>query len=182
MPSLFKRKPQRLMNEEEVLKMLGISDFRHLSKKTAIEFISSIPQMDPEVAKKALEQFPELANMALGLAKDYKESLKDAMEANNKSSEDSLKAINVIIDVLSEQLKKEDLTPEERMHTMNCLTSLASEMRGIHKDNQNFLLKGLAVFAGVAAAVAAGAVAVLGANGRIEAPSLSDEEDGEEEF
>lgn len=176
MQNPIKRKRSRLMSEEEVLKKLGIPDFRHLSKKTAIEFISSIPQMDPEVAKKALEQFPELANMALGLAKEYKEGLQAAIDANDKSSQASLPAINAIIEVLSEQLKKEDLTPEERMHTMDCLTKLAGEMRGIHKDNQNFLLKGLAVFAGVVATVAVGAVAVLGANGRIEAPDFIDSE------
>ena len=72
MSKLAKRKPARLMSEKEVLQKLGIPDFRHLSKKTAVQFISSIPQMDPEVAKKALDQFPELANMALGIAKEYK--------------------------------------------------------------------------------------------------------------
>ena len=51
MSKLAKRKPARLMSEKEVLQKLGIPDFRHLSKKTAVQFISSIPQMDPEVAK-----------------------------------------------------------------------------------------------------------------------------------
>ena len=47
-------------SEEAVLKILDIPDFRHLTKDKAIEFVSMIPQMDPEVAIKALEQFPQL--------------------------------------------------------------------------------------------------------------------------
>ena len=47
-------KPKRLLSEEDVKHMLGIENFRQLDKKTTIEFISSISQMDPEVAVKAL--------------------------------------------------------------------------------------------------------------------------------
>lgn len=174
MPKLTKRKPARLMNEEEVLKKLGIPDFRHLSKNTAIEFIGSIPQMDPEVAKKALEQFPELANMALGLAKEYKEGLEKAFEENGKSSDASLAVINAIIEVLTEELKKEECTAEERLHIIDKLTDLAKLTTEVHKDNQNFILKGLAIFAGVVGTVAIGAIAVLGANGKVEIPELDE--------
>lgn len=53
---------KRPMNEEKVLKKLGIKNFRHLSKDKVVEFISMIPDMDPEVAKAAINQFPEFAN------------------------------------------------------------------------------------------------------------------------
>ena len=179
MSKLAKRKPARLMSEKEVLQKLGIPDFRHLSKKTAVQFISSIPQMDPEVAKKALDQFPELANMALGIAKEYKEGLQSSFESNDKTTEASLTIINGIIEVLTEQLNKEGLTSEEKLLIVDCLTKLAGEIRGINKDNQNFLLKGLGIFAGVVASVVVGTVAVLGANGRVELPDMPDGENGE---
>ena len=50
---------KRPMNEQKVLNKLGIEDFRHLSKEKVVEFISMIPNMEPEVAKAAIAQFPE---------------------------------------------------------------------------------------------------------------------------
>lgn len=46
------------LSEKKVLKKLGIEDFRHMTKDKIVQFASMLPQMDPEVAKKALEQFP----------------------------------------------------------------------------------------------------------------------------
>lgn len=51
----------KTLTEKQVLKKLGIPDFRHLSKEKMIKLATMLPHMDPEVAKKALEQFPELA-------------------------------------------------------------------------------------------------------------------------
>ena len=48
-----------LMSENDVKSMLGISDFRSISKDQIIQFVSSIPDMDKEVAIKCIEQFPE---------------------------------------------------------------------------------------------------------------------------
>ena len=174
MPNLLKHKPTRLMSEEEVLKRLDIPDFRHLSKAKAIEFISAIPQMDKDVAIKALEQFPELANTALGIAKETKDSLLAAFDANDKSSQVTLACINTVIEVLSQELEKEELSSEEKLHIVDCLTKLAEDSRKLYKDNQNFILKGLVAFASVAATVVLGTVVALGANGKVELPDLGD--------
>ena len=64
---------RRSYTEKQVLKKLGISDFRHLSKDKVIKFASMVPNMQPEVAKKALEQFPNFASTSLDLMRDYKE-------------------------------------------------------------------------------------------------------------
>ena len=47
----------RPYTEIQVLKKLDIPDFRHLTKDKVIAFATMIPGMEPEVAKKALEQF-----------------------------------------------------------------------------------------------------------------------------
>ena len=52
------------MSEKKVLKKLGIPDFRHMTKDKVVKFVSLLPNMDPEVAKKALEQFPAFADLA----------------------------------------------------------------------------------------------------------------------
>ena len=52
----------RPLTEQQVLKKLKIEDFRHLTKDKVIAMASMLDKMDPEVAKKALEQFPDFAN------------------------------------------------------------------------------------------------------------------------
>lgn len=56
---------KRTLSEKKVLKKLGIPDFRHMTKDKVVEFASMLSRMDPEVAKKALEQFPEYAKNVL---------------------------------------------------------------------------------------------------------------------
>lgn len=174
-------KTTHLMSEKEVLKRLGIPDFRHLSKDTIVKFISAIPQMDPEVAKKALDQFPQLAEMSLGLARDCRETLLKAFDANSESSKASLAAIDAVIEILSEELKEGELDTEAKAHVMDCLVQLASLARDIHKDNQNFILKGLVIFAGVVVSIAGIAVTALGANGTIDLPDFDSDNDFDED-
>lgn len=182
MPDILKKKPARLMSEQEVLKRLGIPDFRHLSKSTAIEFISSIPQMDKDVALKALDQFPELASVALGFAEKEKEALLGAFKANDESNKATLAVINAIIEVLAKQLEKDELSSEEKMQIVDSLIKLAEESRKIHKDNQNLILKCLAIVTAAVGAVFLGAAAVLGANGRAQLPDPSDSSSEEDPY
>ena len=55
----------KMLSEAQVLKKLNIPDFRHLSKDNVMSFVSMIDKMDPEVAKKALEQFPDFAKVSI---------------------------------------------------------------------------------------------------------------------
>lgn len=63
----------RTLSEQKVLKKLGIPDFRHMSKDKIVAFTTMLPKMDSEVAKKALEQFPEFAKTATEIVSYYKE-------------------------------------------------------------------------------------------------------------
>lgn len=71
-----------MMSEEKVLKKLDIADFRHLTKDKVIKMASMLDKMDPEVAKKALEQFPEFANTTKEMLTEYKVSLDKGLESN----------------------------------------------------------------------------------------------------
>ena len=50
-----------------------------------VEFASMLSRMDPEVAKKALEQFPEYAKSVLEIVGIYKEELDEMVASNNQS-------------------------------------------------------------------------------------------------
>jgi hypothetical protein len=176
---LFQQKPpQRIMSEEDVKRLLGIKDFRHLSKKQVISFISSIPQMDPEVAKKVIDQFPQMADMAVDLAKEYRAALDSAMKANDASAKDAAATIDKVIDALSDQLNKDDLTAEERVQIVNAIGQVTGYKLELHKANQEFLLQGLKSFGiFMVSIVAIGVSVTLGGKESISLPSMGNDED-----
>ena len=65
----------RTLTEQKVLKNLGIPDFRHMTREKVTGFVSMLPRMDPEVAKKALEQFPDFTKTAQTITASLKEGL-----------------------------------------------------------------------------------------------------------
>ncbi len=174
MPTPLKRR----YSEDAVLKILDIPDFRHLTKDKAIEFVSMIPQMDPQVATKALEQFPQLKDAALGMAKDYKEAMVKAIDADNEDAKPLYATINAIIDSLQKELDKEEITTQERHFIIEQMKELAQLQRQAHKDNQNFKLKIMGIGGGVVAVLGMALVAVLGGSGRINLPDIEDVIDG----
>lgn len=130
-----------MMDEKSVLKKLGIQDFRHLTKKKAVKLVNMLGQVDPEVAKKALEQYPELTKTALEMANGYKETLEKMLDKNELSSKAALDAVNTIIDVLSKELGRDELGDEERRYLVDQLVSMAHLAREIDQDNKDFFIK-----------------------------------------
>ena len=63
-------------------------------------FASMLQNMEPEVAKKALEQFPEFANMALEVLKDYKSVMEKTLDANSESSKQCFDIYNEVVTAL----------------------------------------------------------------------------------
>lgn len=167
-----KNEPIRLLSEDEVKKQLGIEDFRHVTKNQVVQLVSSLSKMDPEVAKKVIEQVPEIGKTALGMAKELKESYESSLKANDESSKDVLKQINSIIDILTEQLKNDGVTPEERIHIYDCLNNLADKSVEVHRMNQDLIRDGLKIVAGFAGFALLGIGAILGTNGKFELPDI----------
>ena len=93
-----------MMSEAKVLKKLDIADFRHLTKDKVIKMASMLDKMDPEVAKKALEQFPEFANTTKEMLTEYKESLDKGLEPNNESVKAVYDTYNAVITSLQKEL------------------------------------------------------------------------------
>lgn len=61
------------LTERQVLDQLGIPDFRHLSKDKIMTFFSMLPNMNPDVAQKAIEQFPVYADVVKEVVGDFME-------------------------------------------------------------------------------------------------------------
>ena len=108
-----------MMSEAKVLKKLDIVDFRHLTKDKVIKMASMLDKMDPEVAKKALEQFPEFANTTKEMLTEYKVSLDKGLESNNESVKAVYDTYNAIITSLQKKLENENLICNDLLSSTN---------------------------------------------------------------
>ena len=150
------------LNEKKVLKKLGIEDFRHMTKDKIVQFASMLPKMDPEVAKKALEQFPEFKDMAIEVVKNLRENMAQAMESESHSQDVFTDACNKVIDSLERQLGREDITPEEEQHIRDDMIKVVEMMYDKDTEHKAFLLKVIKYTCASAAVIALAASSLLG--------------------
>ena len=162
------------LTEQKVLKKLDIPDFRHLTKAKVIDLASMLDRMDPEVAKKALEQFPDFANTTKEILVEYKDTLDKGMVANQESVKAYYDVCNSIIESLKKQLENEELSFEERRFIIEQMKEVSDKMGIKDTENKRFILAQWGL--GLAAAFSAVALlaSALGGNTRIE--DNSDEE------
>ena len=146
-----------MMSEEKVLKKLDIVDFRHLTKDKVIKMASMLDKMDPEVAKKELEQFPEFANTTKEMLTEYKESLDEGLESNNKSVMAVYDTYNAVITSLQKELEKENLTFEQKKYIIEQMKDVAEKVDKKDTENKRFI----AGMATLAAIVVSSTVVVL---------------------
>ena len=161
------------MSEAKVLKKLDIADFRHLTKDKVIKMASMLDKMDPEVAKKALEQFPEFANTTKEMLSEYKESLDKGLESNNESVKAVYDTYNAIIASLQKELENENLTFEQKKYIIEQMKDVAEKVDKKDTENKRFI----ASMATLATIVVGGTVAVLasvlGGNTQIETDDIN---------
>lgn len=167
----------RLLSEEKVLKKLGIPDFRHMTKDGIIKFASMLPKMDPEVAKKALEQFPEFAKSTAEIVAYYKEAVTKAFEENTTSLMSFYAMCDNICDTLKKELEDNELTFEEKSIIIDKMIELAKMKAAKDTENKKFILEMVGkITLGVIGAVGVVA-AVLGLQTDATASSYDDDDD-----
>ena len=170
----------KLLSEQAVKKKLGIDDFRHLTKDKIISLASMIHRMDPEVAKKALEQFPKFSETTSDILKDYRTTLDKGLESNAESVKVYYDSCNTIIQALERELENEELTFDERKYILEQMRYVA-EMIG-EKDSEN--KRFIATMAALGGLVVTVATAYLGATlgGKIRINSDDDDNSDEETY
>lgn len=138
MPKILKTPVQRSLTEEEVLKRLDIPDWRHMTKDKIMSFTSSLPYMDPEVAKEALKKFPEYAGMCTDVLSNINKSMNDVLDHADKSTKQIIEVCSSQIEVLQSELKKEDLSVEDKLTINDNIVMLIEKMSELknHDDEQ----------------------------------------------
>lgn len=163
------------LTEKQVLKRLDIPDFRHMSKAKVMQFVSMLPYMNPEVAKKALEQFPEFAERATEITAQYKDIIEAGFKSNDSSMQAYYSTCNAIIETLQAELDKENISSEDKQFIISQMIELAKMMGEKDTENKKFI-RNLAMGFGVTAlGVLALAASILGSNTRVAQEDNEDE-------
>ena len=129
----------KTLTERKVLKKLDIPDFRHMTKDKVVGFVSMLPRMDPEVAKKALEQFPEFAKTALAITEGMKAELEKMVDSNAANMQEVNGAYLLILNSLKVELSQEGLSEAVRADIIDRMLTVAQMMSLKDTENKEFL-------------------------------------------
>lgn len=129
---------ERTLPEQKVLKQLDITDFRHMTKDKVVAFASILPRMEPEIAEKALEQFPQYAQMTTEIVKTYKGIIDEMLAANKADVQNFYDACNIILTSLQRQLDKEGLSDEAREAINEKMITVARMIGNKISENKQF--------------------------------------------
>lgn len=154
----------RPYTEVQVLKKLDIPDFRHLSKDKVIAFASMIPKMDPEVAKKALEQFPNFASTTLDVMKEYRGVIENVLQDDKESTQVCYDMYDRVMTSLEKILHEENLTFDEKIYILDQMKLVADAVSQKDYEKANNRLKILGIAGGVAASIVAVLGSIIGSN------------------
>ena len=152
------------MDEKKALKAIKVKDFAELAPENVGKFVSVFAEMDPEVAKKALEQIPDLAHAAREMVAQYGDMVSKGLDANKESVKPFYEACQQILDSLDRELQKGDLTQEDRDRIIEHMMTVAKMMG--EKDQQNKQFIADMVKAGGKVVLAAGFVLVALVGGK----------------
>lgn len=154
----------RPYTEVQVLKKLDIPDFRHLSKDKVIAFASMIPKMDPEVAKKALEQFPNFASTTLDVMKEYRGVIENVLQDDKESTQVCYDMYDRVMTSLEKILHEENLTFDEKIYILDQMKLVADAVSQKDYEKASNRLKILGIAGGVAASIVAVLGSIIGSN------------------
>ena len=152
----------KLVNEEEVKNALKIDSFRNLSKSKIMEFVSLIPNMDKEVAIKIIEQYPTFAAMSEVMVEQLSKMCDAALQKNEDSQKMTIQAYQKIIDELSLQLQRGELSKEEKEELIRRMIELADRISDKDTENKAFIDKMVKYKAAFAVGVVLLGAAILG--------------------
>lgn len=118
----------RTLTEQQLLNQLDIPDWRHMSKDKLIAFANNMQNLDPEVAKAAIAQFPKFSEMGVGIVDTLKASL-DNVIANDKEADTKAYEINYsILNNLDKRLQKRFLFPSERKQIIDAMVQVSDNI------------------------------------------------------
>lgn len=146
---------ENLLTEQEVKEKLGITDFRHLSKSQVISFVSSIPNMQKDVAIACINQFSNFKEYSIIIVKHYYDLCNKALESDSNAS---IEAYKSIVDSMNMLLKSGDTSEETKQLIIHQIVVIAEKLENREDKQRLFKTKVLQT----AGALGAFAITVAG--------------------
>ena len=163
---------KNIITEDAAKEMLGIENFRELSKDKFMSFVSMLPDMDPEVAKEVIAQVPGYLTMVKEQTASYKEVIEKGLAQNEKNMESYYQGCNTILASYQKLLERDDLTFEEIKYISEKMLEVEERMASANTEDKHYHLKVFTVVGTVLLGLGLGAVALLGGNTNIKLPKL----------
>lgn len=158
------------LSEKDVLKKLDIQDFRDITKDKVMGFVSILPNMDTEVAKKAIEQFPEFIKFSTEAFKNYRGVLEKTLNANEESSKACFDMYEKVLSILEKCSLKEDISFEEKKYYFDKMFEIIQMVEKKDSENKAFYQKLLNAGATVLVAIVGIGAAAIGVKSDINLP------------
>lgn len=145
----------KLMTKQEVLKKMGAKDFRHVGVEQIMTFVSSIPDMDKEVAMECIKQFPYFKDCAEKITSNYNNLCSEFLH-DNELPKLEIMAHQKVMDMYHERIQTtgENMSHDEYIEIMQLITDEADKITETvhkHQDKKTSVLD-------TAGKVAAGAI------------------------
>ncbi len=129
----------RTKEELQVLNYLGIDNFRQLTKDHAIKILSDLKDMDPELAKAVIAQFPEYAGVLKTVATEWTNAYNKSLESNDKSQESVVEIRKQVISRIQVELDNPDLSFDEKKELLAKMSQEADKVQEADKENKKFI-------------------------------------------
>ena len=159
-------KPERVT--EGIPEMPGAPEWKRLGKLGAVQLVSSLDRMDPEVAKKALEKYPDFSGAVSAAARDQHEAVEKAMAQNAESQGYYYAACNSVLESLKALLNDESLSFAQKRELVGQMKEVAGMMGEKDAENKRYLRAVLKLGALAAFGAALALFAALGGKARLE--------------
>lgn len=151
----------KITSEKQLLKKLKVKSIDSLSKEKISEFISVLPNVDSETAKKIISQFPDFTKFATQAIQEFSYILDKAKEGT-KGSDAYFRSCEIMIESLQKKLDSDNLSEEEINHIIDKMMQIAQKIAEQDEKDKAFILKILKGFFNFVMAFAIMALTILG--------------------
>lgn len=168
----------RQLSEKQVLEMLGIPDFRHLSKDRIMFFTSALPQMEPQVAIAALQQVPHFADTSLEIMRIYKETVSQTLAEDQENVQSFNASCDMVLGLLETLSQNDDLSFEQKNELIDRMMAVLKMKSDKDTETKRFKFAVIGAVAVLGCFLTGAVLAALGGSSQI---STGEDDDPSEE-
>ena len=127
------------MDEREMLAKLGKTTLQQITSGDMPAILQMLPNMTPEVAKKALDVILSYPQTATELSKCLQQTINQGFVVDGNVTKAVNDADRAIIDGLLKQLDRPDLSADERHEIRNDLLEYSRRMHETNTEEKGFI-------------------------------------------